>query len=76
MRVLEEVVRGLESLKADPDEIGALRFDDARLDGHVATALSAARAALSIAAGQAPPNGSPGSDSPTNPGRTPRRRLC
>ena len=55
MRVLEEVVRGLESVKADPAEIGALGFDDARLDGHVATALSAARAALSIVAGQAPP---------------------
>ena len=49
IRVLEEVVRGLESVKADPAAIGALGFDEARLDGHVATALSAARAALSIA---------------------------
>ena len=49
VRVLEEVVRGLESVRADPATIGALSFDDARLDGHVATALSAARAALSIA---------------------------
>ena len=55
IRVLEEVVRGLESVKADPAGIGALGFDDARLDGHVATALSAARAALSIAAGRAGP---------------------
>ena len=59
MRVLEEVVRVLESVKTDPAEIGALGFDDARLDGHVATALSAARAALSIAAGRAAPHEDP-----------------
>ncbi len=59
VRVLEEVVRGLESVKADPTAIGALGFDDARLDGHVATALSAARAALSIAAGRAVPEEEP-----------------
>lgn len=48
-RALEEAVRLLESVKVDPRQIGDLDFDEARIDGHVATALSAARAALSAA---------------------------
>lgn len=49
-RALEEAVRLLEAVKVDPRQIGELDFDEARIDGHVATALSAARAALSAAA--------------------------
>lgn len=48
-RALEEAVRLLESVKVDSRQIGELDFDEARIDGHVATALSAARAALSAA---------------------------
>ena len=48
-RALEEAVRLLESVKVDPRQIGELDFEGARIDGHVATALSAARAALSAA---------------------------
>ena len=44
------VVRRLEEVKADPDLIGELDFEDARVDGYVAMALSAARSALAIAA--------------------------
>ncbi len=47
---LEEVVRRLEEVKADPALIGELNFEDARVDGYVAMALSAARAALALAA--------------------------
>ncbi len=46
-RALEEAVRLLESVKVDPRWISDLDFDEARIDGYVATALSAARAALS-----------------------------
>ena len=47
---LEEVVRRLEEVKADPDLIGELDFEDTRVDGYVVMALSAARSALAIAA--------------------------
>ncbi len=47
IKALEEAVRLLESVKVDPCRIGELDFDEARIDGHVTTALSAARAALS-----------------------------
>lgn len=46
-RALEEAVRLLESVRADSE--GGRGFDDARVDGHVATALTAARAALAVA---------------------------
>ena len=48
IRTLEEAVRLLESVKVDPRRIGDLDFEDARIDGHVTTALSSARAALSV----------------------------
>ncbi len=51
---LEEVVRLLESVRGG---IGAMEkpdFDDGRVDGHVVTALSAARAALGVIAGREP----------------------
>ena len=50
IEALEEVVRRLEEVKADPALIGELDFEDARVDGYVAMALSAARSALGIAA--------------------------
>ena len=62
IQALEEAVRNLESVKVDPARIGELDFDDARVDGLVTTALSAARAALSATArrddlvGDTPPN--------------------
>jgi hypothetical protein len=49
IEALEEVVRLLEKVKADPALIGELDFEDARVDGYVAMALSAARSALAIA---------------------------
>ncbi len=49
VKALEEAVRLLESVKARPSRSGELDFDEARIDGHVTTALSAARAALSAA---------------------------
>ena len=49
IEALEEVVRRLEEVKADPALIGELDFEDARVDGYVAMALSAARSALAIA---------------------------
>ncbi len=52
---LEEVVRRLEEVKADPALIGELNFEDARVDGYVAMALSAARAALALAAKRGDP---------------------
>jgi hypothetical protein len=48
-KVLEEVVRRLEEVKADPSLIGELDFEDARVDGYVTMALTAARSALAIA---------------------------
>lgn len=47
IQALEEAVRHLESVKTDPARIGDLEFEDARVDGLISTALSAARAALS-----------------------------
>ena len=49
IEALEEVVRRLEEVKADPALIGELDFEDARVDGYIAMALSAARSALAIA---------------------------
>jgi hypothetical protein len=45
-RLLEEAVRLLEAARTGPT--GGEGFDDARVDGHIATALTAARAALSV----------------------------
>ena len=59
IETLEEVVRGLESVRTGPATFGDLDFDDARLDGYLATALSAARAALAIAAGRDTPKERP-----------------
>jgi hypothetical protein len=50
VEALEEVVRRLEEVKADPALVGELDFEDARVDGYVTMALSAARSALAIAA--------------------------
>jgi hypothetical protein len=50
VEALEEVVRRLEEMKADPALVGELDFEDARVDGYVTMALSAARSALAIAA--------------------------
>jgi hypothetical protein len=47
-KVLEEVVRRLEEIKADPSLIGELDFEDARVDGYVTMALTAAQSALAI----------------------------
>jgi hypothetical protein len=48
-KVLEEVVRRLEEIRADPRLIAELDFEDARVNGYVTMALSAARSALAIA---------------------------
>ena len=50
VEALEEVVRRLVEVKADPDLIGELDFEDARVDGYVTMALSASRSALALAA--------------------------
>jgi len=50
VEALEEVVRRLEEVRADPALVGELDFEDARVDGYVTMALSAARSALAIAA--------------------------
>ncbi len=55
IEALEEVVRRLEEVKADPALIGELNFKDARVDGYVTMALSAARAALALAAKRGDP---------------------
>jgi len=49
IEALAEVVRLLEKVKADPALIGELDFEDARVDGYIVMALSAARSALAIA---------------------------
>ncbi len=49
-KALEEVVRRLEEVKADPLLLGELDFEDARVDGYVTMALSAARSALALTA--------------------------
>jgi hypothetical protein len=50
VEALEEVVRRLEEVKVDPALVGELDFEDARVDGYVTMALSAARSALALAA--------------------------
>jgi hypothetical protein len=50
VEALEEVVRRLEKIKVDPHLMGELDFEDARVDGYVTMALSAAQSALAIAA--------------------------
>ncbi len=52
VEALEEVVRRLEEVKADPALVGELDFEDARVDGYVTMALSAARSALAITVGR------------------------
>ncbi len=47
-RIIEEVVRLLESARLDPAE--GLDFDDKRVESYLVSALSAARSALNIAA--------------------------
>ena len=47
IEALEEAVRQLESVKTETRPTGEMDFNDARIDGYVTTALSAARAALS-----------------------------
>ena len=55
-RIIEEVVRLLESAALDPAQ--GLDFDDKRVEGYVVTALSASRSALNIVAGREnPPDG-------------------
>ena len=54
-KALQEVVRRLEEVKADPALIGELDFEDARVDGYITMALSAARSALAIATGRDEP---------------------
>ncbi len=49
VEALEEAVRLLEAVKADPRSLGELDFDDARVDGYVTTTLTAARSALAAA---------------------------
>lgn len=48
-KTLEEAIRLLESVRGTYQEHGD--FDDARLNSHLVTALTAARAALNIARG-------------------------
>jgi hypothetical protein len=48
INALEEAVRRLEEVKADPSLIGELDFEEARADGYVTMALTAARSALAI----------------------------
>lgn len=48
--MLEEAVRLLEAVRQDTGRRGGgFDFEDARVDAHLVTALSAARAALSVA---------------------------
>lgn len=47
---LEEVVRLLESVREGIGRMDKPDFDDGRVDAHLVTALSAARAALNIVA--------------------------
>ncbi len=56
-RIIEEVVRLLESAGLDPAE--GQDFDDKRVESYLVTALSAARSALNIAAGRENPADEP-----------------
>lgn len=49
VRALEEAVKLLESVEVERSRLGELDFDDARINGFVSHALSAARAALNAA---------------------------
>jgi hypothetical protein len=49
IKALEEAVQRLEEIKADPSLIDELDFEEARVDGYVTMALTAARSALAIA---------------------------
>ncbi len=62
-QALEEAVRHLESAKTDLTRLDDLDFEDARVAGFVSTALSAARAALTVAKQR----DNLVEDSPTNP---------
>ena len=54
-KALQEAVRHLEEAKTDPALLGELDFEDARVEGYVTMALSAARSALAIATGRDDP---------------------
>ena len=54
-KALQEAVRHLEEAKSNPALIGEMDFEDARVDGYVTMALSAARSALAIATGRDEP---------------------
>jgi hypothetical protein len=54
---LEEAVRLLESVRRSVAALEKPGFDDKRVESHVVTALSAARAALSVARGRDEPAG-------------------
>ena len=47
VEALEEIVRRLQEIKADPAHTGELGFEDAQVEANLTTALSAIRAALS-----------------------------
>ena len=51
-RILEEVVRLLESARTGPTPDYDPGFDDGRVDSYVVTALSAAKSALNVASGR------------------------
>ena len=54
-RILEEVVRLLESVGEGTGRTEKPDFDDKRVESYIVTALSAARSALNIAAGRENP---------------------
>lgn len=54
-RILEEVVRLLESARGGADPGYSPDFDDGRVDSYLVAALSAARTALNVAAGRETP---------------------
>ena len=60
--ILEEVVHLLESVRESIGQMDSPDFEDGRVDAHVVTALSAARAALNVGRGGAAPwrGGEPG----------------
>ncbi len=55
--ILEEVVRLLGSVREGIGRMDRPDFEDGRVDAHVVTALSAARAALNVGGGGADPSG-------------------
>ncbi len=58
-RILEEVVRLLESVREGIGRTEKPDFDDKRVDSYVVTALSAARSALNVATGRENPADGP-----------------